>query len=376
MPDISRAMYELQLFLRTPDLGPEALERFHGIRFKVDSAGELIILDYDATNPALDWSNPYAHVCRGLVLDAKTYDVVGFGLPKFFNIDEPCADRIDWQSAVTLEKLDGTMVQRFRHNGEWKYSTRFQLPEDIETNLVVPGLTWRQLIDRAVADVDFCQDEDETLVMEVVSPFNMQVVRQKAYGAFEIMRRNNRTWVEGLPRASHQVRAFLALASEDSVRASVQTLDGTICEGYVIVDKHRHRVKVKSPQYVMLHHLKDAVSAPKNLLLAYKKGEADEVRANLPEFNEALDLIDGAFKAVAKQHQEVFDRLKDRCQTRKDFAIAVKQESIEMPSVLFSALTSGLTIEAELLGLKDSAFVDHFRPKVDWVAAMTPKEAV
>lgn len=66
---------------------------------------DLVMFKYDQTRS--DLSIPLVQECRGLILDANTFEVVSFPFVKFFNYGEPLAVDIDWSSAQVTQKLDG-----------------------------------------------------------------------------------------------------------------------------------------------------------------------------------------------------------------------------------------------------------------------------
>ncbi len=66
---------------------------------------ELVMFKYDQLRS--DLSIPLVQECRGLVLDAHTFEVVSYPFNKFFNYGEPLASDVDWASAYVTQKLDG-----------------------------------------------------------------------------------------------------------------------------------------------------------------------------------------------------------------------------------------------------------------------------
>lgn len=66
---------------------------------------DLVLLKYDQLNS--DLGNEIVQECRGLILDAHTFEVVCYPFNKFFNYGESHAADIDWRTAYVTEKLDG-----------------------------------------------------------------------------------------------------------------------------------------------------------------------------------------------------------------------------------------------------------------------------
>lgn len=108
-------------------------------------------------------------------------------------------------------------------------------------------------------------------------------------------------------------------------------------EGYVVVDKNWHRIKVKSPAYVAVHNLKaNGVINPERIIELIKLNEYMEFLSYFPEYTEQ-------FLKFEKQYNEFLEKViksmeeaecvKKQAQTRKDYALwATKQI---FPAILF-----------------------------------------
>lgn len=66
---------------------------------------KLVMLKYDQLSS--DFYNAIVKECRGLILDAETFEVVSYPFNKFFNYGEQYADEVDWRTAYVTEKIDG-----------------------------------------------------------------------------------------------------------------------------------------------------------------------------------------------------------------------------------------------------------------------------
>ena len=58
-----------------------------------------------------DFSNKAVQQCRGIILDKETFEIVCRPFDKFFNYGETHAAKIDWDSAVATEKIDGSLIK-------------------------------------------------------------------------------------------------------------------------------------------------------------------------------------------------------------------------------------------------------------------------
>ncbi len=68
------------------------------------------------------WS-PYSELARGLIVDHLRERVVATPFPKFFNVSER-ADTIPDLPFEVFEKLDGSLIILFSHEGEWHCATK------------------------------------------------------------------------------------------------------------------------------------------------------------------------------------------------------------------------------------------------------------
>lgn len=86
------------------------------IEATVSSDGSLILLNYAYPK---HW-NAYECLCRGLILEAKTGNVIARGFDKFWNWE----DNRDDNPVEITEKLDGSLILVFKYNNEMRTTTR------------------------------------------------------------------------------------------------------------------------------------------------------------------------------------------------------------------------------------------------------------
>lgn len=126
---------------------------------------KLTLLNY--TNLAqyhAQW-NPFLRVCRGLVIDTNG-QIVSFPFHKFFNINEQPETHIlevsQWEFRSVTEKVDGVMIQVFRHEGKPVFASR----HGIWTPSSILASELAKDIDCLVSSFDF----PFTLICELVHP--------------------------------------------------------------------------------------------------------------------------------------------------------------------------------------------------------------
>lgn len=360
------ALVALRSYISSRSL--EELEHEHAIRAKSD--GKHIIFDYDMIS--INWSTSvFGWICRGLVLDAVTHDVLAFGLDKFFNEGEHYAASIDWSAAKILEKLDGSMVNRWwsPHTNRWEYSTRYQLPDDVARNQVGDfGFTWAQVINKCMESVgEIDQSKDETLTFEVMSPYNKVVVDHKTFFARILCARNNVTLEErDITNHPFAPKSF-AFSSANEVNEFSKTLKGTECEGFVVVSGV-DRIKIKGDNYVYLHRLKDNLNSMKNLILLARSNDYEEVLVHFPEYADHVTAYDKEIKDFVVRHEALYAKHKN-LESQKDFALAIKADGAEYEAALFKTRAGKAASVTEfIMHLEDTQFVKLFKPKMQKLA--------
>lgn len=374
MIDLVQALRDTQAYLRSGKTLAQ-FEAEHGIRGKVE--GPHLILDYDQI--AVKWAEPYGYICRGLVLDANTFEVIACGLGKFFNDAEHYAAPIDWDSAKVFEKIDGTMVNRWwsPHTNRFEYSTRFQLPDGLKTNLVNSGvICWQDMIDRCMTNVGSRDDGLspldlqpmwETWTFEVCSMHNMVVVRHADYHAKLLAIRNNISLqeesVESRGHGASTPRSYCFINAAEVAEFANQHA-ATELEGFVVVDGAFNRVKIKSDQYVALHRAKDGLKGINNLILLAKSNDYEEVVVHFPEYKYDLDVAAAAIERVVSAHELIYEECRG-IENQKEFAIAIMSCGLEYPAALFTTRAGkSVSVRQSFMDMNDTGFCKLFKTKV------------
>lgn len=299
------------------------------IGVKAKRVGEYWIFDYDQIKA--DWSNPLTWECRGLVTDGAGA-VVCRCMRKFFNLGEARAEPLDWSTAVVYDKLDGTMLNRWWHDGAWRHSTRYNLGAGLD--MAVSGmrgdtapLSWSDLIHACLASVAAilpAQPHAETWTFEICSPHNRVVVEYPQPRAWLVSRRVTATGreldIRHFGDAACPTRSLADAPSADAARAAAAERPGLECEGVVVFDGAT-RAKVKNSVYVKLHHLRSGMS-PRNLVGAWLANEVSEITAYFPDLaarframDAAVEVESDAVAAFVAQHG---------AKSGRDYAAAVK----------------------------------------------------
>lgn len=153
----------------------------------------------------------------------------------------------------------------------------------------------------------------------------------------------------GLTKIS-PVRSF-SLSNVEEIVSSFESISPVSQEGYIVVDKHLNRVKIKHPGYVALHHAKDGMG-PKAFAEIARTGEVSEVIAAFPEFGAMLDDARAKYTSFVERCQAEYDRIK-HIPVQKDFAL----EALKTP---YSAAMFHMRKGKELRELAKSVTIDTF----------------
>ena len=238
-------------------------DEYH-IKTKRDN--NLVIFNY---NFDCDFSNELVQEARGIIINIKTLDVVCWPFRKFGNYNESYADNIDWNSCRVTEKIDGSIIKLWFNNQTncWQFSTNSIIDAknaNIDINI---GSTYLGLIESAINynKIPFDSlNKDNTYIFELVSPLTKIVINYPETMLYHIGTRNNLTGLESNESIGIiKPKEFKLSSIDECITAALylnkneKSNNNEISdEGFVVVDKDYNRIKVKSPDYIAMHHLK------------------------------------------------------------------------------------------------------------------------
>lgn len=292
-------------------------------------------------------SHPIVQEARGLILNANSnWDVVAWPFKRFANYGEEWAAEIDWKSARFQEKLDGSLIIVYEHtkwpNGHWIAATRSS--PSASGNVGDNPITFRQLFWKVFHQKYNILDTKKypycplwrgyTYMFELMTPLNRVVVDHKKEDVKLIGLRNNKTGkevpVSEVEHLWNVVQEFSFTNINEAIEAS-KCLNPLETEGYVIVDKHFNRVKVKSPKYVLLHHLTSGFGS-RRIIDIIKAGEDSELFSYYPDYKAQYEDIIEKLDTVSANTEKYYQTIR-HIENQKDFALeAVKYK---YSSILF-----------------------------------------
>ena len=291
----------------------------------------LLQFTYDQIAASEHKSHPVVVESRGLILDQdQNWRVVAQPFTRFFNQGETGAADIDWSTARVQEKLDGSLMIVYWYAGAWQVATKGS--PDAGGNVGEHSFTFAELFWRTWQD----QYSDVnalipgwTYCFELTSQYNRIVTQQSDNtGNLTLI------GVRDQDGAEHPVALWahcwdvvreFALTSVADVLAAADALDPAYQEGYVVVDQHWRRIKIKSPRYVLIHHLKDSLHT-RGLVELVQRGEDSEVFAYFPDLRVRYDQILAQMHSLGQEIDQWFIQVAVSNTSRKNFALAAQAQ--------------------------------------------------
>lgn len=313
-------------------------------KIKIIRDGDLASLKYNQLESPMH--ETIVQQCRGMVVNVATRRVLAWPYDKFWNYGETLAAEIDWATARVQEKLDGSLMIMYWGVGGWHVASSGHptaggaFGSDKRTFRDAFSDSWMALGYRLPTPL--LGKIGIAFLFELCDAPNRVVVRHDKprlvlHGARNLDGTEyNHAWCEATAKEYEweHVRSFPLATVHDCV-AAVEALDPLQQEGFVVVDAHFRRVKIKSPRYVILHHLKGEMTKRRAVAL-WKSGEASELLTHFPEFGPEVRAVHDELDAIAEQAVRDYAENMPRA-SRKDFAVAVK--ALPAATVLFRLLS-------------------------------------
>ena len=243
-----------------PDTWEQDMQDKH-IAVKKDS-NNLAIFNYSID---ADFSDLLVCEARGIIIRLDTLDVVCWPFRKFFNYQEQWADKIDWSTARVQEKIDGSIIKYFWNpiTEEWQWATNSVINAK---DCLVDSLTGESFYDIILKAnnynniVSSFKNKEYTYIFELTSPQTQVVIKYKDTVLHVIGQKsniNNKEVNIDNFAVYHRPKTYSLSSLEDCIEAAKQlnTSDAVTNEGFVVVDGNWNRIKIKSPEYLMLHRM-------------------------------------------------------------------------------------------------------------------------
>ncbi len=323
--------------------------------YKIDAVrdGDLVSLKYNQIESPM--AEAIVQECRGMVVrDAgKDSKVLAHPYNKFWNMGEHLAAAIDWSTAWVLDKLDGSMAILYHDDNRWQFASsgsplgggRYG-----SSTLTFGQKFWQTFLETGMKLPTKNTLQNCAFFFELIAPDNRIVCNYAKpqlvlHGArFRDSEEEHSRWFLKAVCEDNNwslVNAHPLRSAEEALEAS-KNLNPVENEGFVVVDSKFNRVKIKSPKYVALHHLKDKFT-PRGAVHLWKAGEIAETLQYFPEITDLVMGVANKLEAVCTTAFEDYQNAKN-LPTRKDFALAVKDKPWR--SICFKLMDSqGTSVE-------------------------------
>ena len=248
----------------------ELKEKYPDIFITEEESSPYVLFRYSI---GCDFNDPLVQEARGIILDKNTGEVACWPFRKFGKFYEPYADKIDWESATVLEKLDGSIIKLWfdKYKEKFVFSTNGVIYAENAYVTSDKDTTFMELIERAanyddllaIINAENVLDKNKTYIFELVGADNKVVINYDKPLLYHIGTRNNITGEESdddigiIKPTKYNVSTLdecIELANSMSEDENGVTTNCAV-EGFVVVDKNWNRIKVKSSIYQILHNI-------------------------------------------------------------------------------------------------------------------------
>lgn len=297
----------------------------------------LVLFSYNMIDS--DPKNEIVKEARGLILEAITFKAVCVPFFRFYNHTESYCSPIDWNTAKVQEKIDGSLEKLYFYNDKWNVATNNTI-DAFECNLNVGKYNFfgdlfvaamRMSAPKEFQD-DFFHNTGEVLnknytyIFELVSLFNRIVVPYDIPAIYHIGTRDNVSLQEINIDLGVQKPKEYKFSTKEDCYAMAEKLPFSE-EGYVVVDAEWNRVKVKSPAYLAVHHLRsnDGSVSPKRAVELIMTGEDIEFLSYYKEYTEYFEEMRAKINNYKNELLLIQKHLSDAYYTnRKELALWAK----------------------------------------------------
>ena len=307
---------------------------------------DLVMLNYNQIDSPK--TNEIVKECRSLIID-KDLNIVSRSFDRFFNLGENNTEIVDWTKVKFYEKIDGSLIKIYNHNNTWHISTKGTLFGD--SNVGAYDLTFKEMVLNGLGftkEYDFqnyCNDNfynTYTYICEVTGFENRVVKHYHETKVWLLAVRENCTG-DYIPFHASFENSYAGNIFEypkeynfsnntecQKIVNDLKNLD----EGFVGYVNDSPFVKIKSPVYVAIHHIKGAGLTPKRIAELVLTNEYEEYLSYFPEDKKYIEDYIDAHDSMFFVMKTVYD-LRKNIESQKEFSLMIKDYNFS--AVLFCA---------------------------------------
>lgn len=310
---------------------------------------------------------------RGIMFDVTDKENIKISsrpMNKFFNIEQGEVDRSNMKLVGYMDKLDGSLISTYLHNGELKLKTK----GSIKSEQAIAAMEWLDLPENSEMKnfLKFHTEKNNlTVNMEWTAPDN-QIVLFYPEASLRILNMvNNKNGKiltaenidkENLVNKDIFVKSHkIPNMSLDNIIESIRNEQGN--EGYILEfsdsEGNSHLVKVKNIWYVNLHQIKSNLNTTAKIIETIIDETSDDVRVLFAEDKHFLDNITRLENVVSPRISKIEADIEkfysdNKELSRKDYAIKAQSE-----------LQPYMSLAMNLYIGKETNYKEFFKKQID-----------
>ena len=274
---------------------------------------------------------PLVREYRGIIFNKYTMKPVCIPFYKFGNYGESYVDDIDWKTAKVQEKIDGSLIKMW-YDDKWHISTNSTI--DASDANIQECIKYSNFKDLFLSCVDENKlydvlDKNNTYMFELVSQYNQVVIKYNKTKIYHIGTRNNNTLQEmNIDIGIEKPKLYDIHTLQECINTA-STMEYNH-EGFVVVDANYHRIKIKNPIYVAMHHaVNNHVLTPNRILNIITIGEQEEFLNYFPEYLDIFKEMCYNINAIKREFEIIINKIQTQnFNTRKEFAEYAKSKPL------------------------------------------------
>jgi T4 RnlA family RNA ligase len=280
----------------------ETLERYYNEGWLIKQTHPelpLTIWNYSQTTQYAGKWDDVTLMCRGLVTDNETGEIVARPFKKFFNWEEN--KHTPTKDFEVFTKEDGSLGIAFNYKGNWVFASRGSFTSE--------QISWATdfINDNLIIGVVVMFNEEFTYLFEIVYKSNRIVVNYGDYEGLILLGAINTKTSEELSydELLNYGYFFDVVKRYDGI-TDYTTLKGMIGgneEGFVIRFSNGDRMKIKGEEYLRLHRIMTGVSTTSIWEIMANGGNMEEILKDVPD--EFYDKIKEVVRDIAVRFDNI-----------------------------------------------------------------------